>query len=69
MRLTTQQVARELGISKMTLLRWLAAGKLPEPRRENIGGQELRLWSDRDVARARRHKEEHYQAGKGKKSK
>jgi DNA-binding transcriptional MerR regulator len=40
--LTTLEVARELKISKQTLLNWLYAGKVPEPPRNKKG---YRLWS------------------------
>jgi hypothetical protein len=40
--LTTAQVARELGISKQTLLNWLYSGKVPEPPRNRRGH---RRWS------------------------
>jgi DNA-binding transcriptional MerR regulator len=40
--LTTLEVARELKVSKQTLLNWLYAGKIPEPPRNKKG---YRLWS------------------------
>ena len=40
--LTTLEVAREIGVSKQTLLNWLYAGKVPEPPRNRKG---YRLWS------------------------
>ncbi len=40
--LTTLAVARELKVSKQTLLNWLYAGKLREPPRDRKG---YRLWS------------------------
>ncbi len=40
--LTTLEVARELGISKPTLLKWLYDRKVPEPPRNKKG---YRLWS------------------------
>jgi hypothetical protein len=40
--LTTLAVARELRVSKQTLLNWLYAGKLAEPPRNSNGH---RLWS------------------------
>src|SRR5574340_411585 len=39
--LTTLEVARELNVSKQTLLNWLHAGKVPEPPRNRNGH---RLW-------------------------
>jgi DNA-binding transcriptional MerR regulator len=40
--LTTLEVARELSVSKQTLLNWLYAKKVPEPPRNRNGH---RLWS------------------------
>jgi DNA-binding transcriptional MerR regulator len=40
--LTTLEVARELNVSKQTLLNWLYARKVPEPPRNRNGS---RLWS------------------------
>ncbi len=40
--LTTLEVARELNVSKQTLLNWLYAKKVPEPPRNRNGH---RLWS------------------------
>lgn len=64
---STAQVAKEVGISKLTLTRWLLAGKLKEPRRVKQGGVELRLWSDRDVERVREFKNANYRKGRGRK--
>ncbi len=40
--LTTLEAARELGVSKQTLLHWLYLRKVPEPPRD---GRSYRLWS------------------------
>ena len=40
--LTTLEVARELNVTKQTLLNWLYAKKVPEPPRNRNG---YRLWS------------------------
>jgi excisionase family DNA binding protein len=66
---STAEVARTLGISKKTLLRWLYAGKLAEPKHQKSGGQDVRLWGEQDVARARRYKEENFRKGRGRKRK
>jgi predicted site-specific integrase-resolvase len=67
--LSTIQVARLAGISKNTLLSWLHAGKIPEPKRQNNGGQDVRLWSDHDVAGVSKYKEANYRKGRGRKKK
>jgi hypothetical protein len=50
--LSTQQAADKIGISKRQLLRWLYAGRIPEVRREQVGGVEARVWTRSDVRRA-----------------
>jgi DNA-binding transcriptional MerR regulator len=49
--LTTLEVARELKVSKQTLLNWLYAGKIPEPPRNKKG---YRLWSGSRLTLVRR---------------
>jgi excisionase family DNA binding protein len=57
---STAEVAQAIGVSKNTLLRWLYAGTLPEPKRGTFGGVESRMWSAKDLERARTHKEQSY---------
>jgi len=47
--LGTAEVAAQCGISKRTLLRWLYSGKLPEPKRLQVGGTDVRVWSEKDL--------------------
>lgn len=58
--LSTAEVARTIGISKNTLLRWLYSGKLKEPTHETFGGVDSRVWFEADLERARAFKKEHY---------
>lgn len=67
--LSTVQVARKIGVSKLTLIRWLLDGKVKEPRRVKQVGQEIRIWSNRDVERVRKYKQENYRKGRGRKPK
>ena len=55
-RYTTQEVAKTIGVGYQTLLRWLYAKDLAEPERMMYGGQNLRLWTKADIARARKYK-------------
>ncbi len=64
---STAQVAKKLGIHKITLIRWLLYGDLEEPRRLDQAGQVIRIWTDRDVVRARTYKTAHYRKGRGRK--
>jgi DNA-binding transcriptional MerR regulator len=66
---STSKVAKILGVDKATLLRWLRSGKIPEPRRLTNGGVNARVWSDRDVERARKYKLRNYRKGRGRKAK
>ena len=66
---STAEAAEKIGVSKLTLIRWLLAGKVKEPRRVKQGGIELRLWTDADVERVRKFKQENYRKGRGRKPK
>jgi transposase-like protein len=57
---STAEVAKAVGVNKQTLLRWLWAGKLPEPRRVTFGGVESRVWTAKELKQAREHKELRY---------
>jgi hypothetical protein len=53
---STLQVAREIGVHRCTLLRWLQRGAIPEPRHIRAAGLDIRVWLPNDVERARRLK-------------
>jgi hypothetical protein len=53
----------------MTLLKWLWAGKIPEPKHNVIGGQDVRVWRERDLRRAQQYKEANFRKGRGRKKK
>jgi len=55
---STAQAAKLVGVTTRTLFRWLDNGLLPEPRRVRMPGQLWRLWSAKDIARARKVKAE-----------
>jgi excisionase family DNA binding protein len=57
---STSEVAKAVGVNKSTLLRWLYAGKLPEPKREILGGVEVRIWTAQDIERAKKYREQNY---------
>lgn len=67
MKYSTSQVAKKIGIHRLTLIRWLLDGKVPEPMRVKQGGVDLRLWTDRDVERVQKYKDAHYRKGRGRK--
>ncbi len=64
MRVSTQQAAKLAGIGQATLHRWIESGKLKAPKLTRVGGVLVRLWSEREVDRIRRHKERFYGQGK-----
>jgi excisionase family DNA binding protein len=51
---STRQAAKKLGISLMTLQRYLAAKKFPAPKVQRVGDVRVRLWSDKDIERTRK---------------
>jgi predicted DNA-binding transcriptional regulator AlpA len=57
---STAEVAQAIGVSKKTLLRWLWAKKLKDPRRVTIGSIDSRDWGSADLERARAYKEQNY---------
>jgi DNA-binding transcriptional MerR regulator len=61
----TADVARKIGVSKSTLLRWLRIKAISEPERQAMGDTEVRVWSERDVQRALKYKQDHFNEGKG----
>jgi DNA-binding transcriptional MerR regulator len=69
---STVEAARALGVSYPTLHRWVRARRFPVPVKRSLGGISIRLWTERDLARARRYMEKHYReykAGMGRREK
>ena len=52
-RYSTLQAAEKVGVSKETILRWLRAGKIPEPDRDRNG---WRIFSESDLKEILRYK-------------
>jgi excisionase family DNA binding protein len=63
----TQQAARAVGISTMTLQRWIASGRVKAPKLRIRHGRAVRLWRKADLAGLRRLKQEIYCKGRGRK--
>ena len=53
-KLSTEQVAKVLGISKSALSRYILAGKVAAPPETMAGGMRMRLWSENDIERLRK---------------
>lgn len=51
---SSREAAQKLGVSLMTLQRYIAARKITAPRLQKIGGQTMRLWTVRDLQRVRK---------------
>jgi hypothetical protein len=51
---STRQAAEKLGRKLITLQRHIAAGTIEAPPIVTVGGIKLRLWSDRDIEKARK---------------
>jgi len=64
---STGQVAQLAKIHKQTLLRWLYAGSVAEPKRQDVGGQDVRVWTQLDLKRVKAFKEDNYRKGRGRK--
>jgi predicted site-specific integrase-resolvase len=66
-RLSTPQVAAEVGIDRVTLERWLGSGKVRKPKLVRAGEREYRIWTHSDVERLKRYKAKFYRKGRGRK--
>ncbi len=66
---STAEVAKLAGITKVTLERWLAHGKIPRPKQIRIGARLFRIWTARDIQRVKQYKAAHYRKGRGRKPK
>jgi excisionase family DNA binding protein len=51
---STREAAKELGRSLMTIQRHIAAGTIEAPRLLRIGSVTARLWTARDIEKARK---------------
>lgn len=66
-RRTTREAARLVGISRVTLQRWIAAGKVVAPKPTLIGAKGVRLWGAVDIAALSEIKKTIYRKGRGRK--
>jgi len=67
--LSTEEVAKQVGIGRVTLERWLSSGKVKRPKTVRFGRSEFRNWTPADVERVRKYKQENYRKGRGRKPK
>jgi excisionase family DNA binding protein len=64
---STIQVARLLGIASGTFHRWIRENRIEAPPAQTLGGMQVRLWTDADIAKVRKYKAEHYWGKGGRK--
>ena len=50
---STREAAKQLGLSLLSIQRYIAAGKIPVPPVLNVGGGKLRIWTDPDIEKVR----------------
>jgi len=53
---TTSQAAKQIGVSRQTLQAWIASRGIKAPELIGSGKATLRLWTNADVARAKKFK-------------
>ena len=63
------QVAKAVGVTRVTLERWLSSGKIQKPKAIRIGSATFRQWTGADVEKVRKYKQENYRKGRGRKPK
>jgi excisionase family DNA binding protein len=51
---STREAAEKLGLSLITLQRYIADHKIPVPAVTKVGGGKLRIWTEPDIERVRR---------------
>ena len=66
---STKQAAKLASVHWVTLHRWLAAGKVKPSQSIAMNGVKLWRWTDADVERVRKYKQENYRKGRGRKPK
>ncbi len=64
---STRDAAKRVGISWVTLRRWLASARVRPSLAVPYDGRTLWRWSDKDVEKLRQYKETHYRKGRGRK--
>jgi excisionase family DNA binding protein len=50
---STREAAKKLGLSLLTIQRYIAAGKIPVPPVRRLGGGKFRIWTDEDIEHVR----------------
>jgi excisionase family DNA binding protein len=66
---TTNQAAKQIGVSRQTLQAWIAAGVIVAPKLIGEGNATLRLWTKADIKKAAKYKGTLRGGPKGKRKK
>ena len=53
-KLSTRDAAKKLGVALLTLQRHVSAGTVVAPPLQKVGGVSVRLWTARDIEKARK---------------
>ena len=64
---STKQAAEAVGISRVTLERWLLTGKVRPSQTIRFNGEKHWRWTLSDVEKVRNFKAKHYRKGRGRK--
>jgi excisionase family DNA binding protein len=50
---STREAAKKLGLTLLTIQRYIAAKKIPSPPVRILGGGKFRVWTDKDIEHVR----------------
>ncbi len=50
---STREAAKKLGLSLLSIQRYIAAKKIPAPPVRTLGGGKFRIWTDQDIETVR----------------
>lgn len=64
--LSTNEVAKAIGVHPITVEKWIADKKIKGPKRLHVGARIIRLWTQADVKRLKKFKQSQ---GRGRKPK
>jgi excisionase family DNA binding protein len=51
---STRQAAKQLGITHVTLIRYITEKKIPAPKSVTSGGMTIHLWTDAEIEQVRK---------------
>jgi excisionase family DNA binding protein len=51
---STRQVAKRLGLTNATLVRYIQAGKVPAPKSATSGGMTIHFWTEEEIEHVRK---------------